>query len=52
VIEKQAVVREEVVLAPRVQERVEQIHDTVRRMDADVERLEPASADQNGSIPK
>jgi hypothetical protein len=52
VVEKQAIVREELVLAPRTEERVEQIHDTVRRMDADVDRLEPASAGQKGSIPK
>jgi hypothetical protein len=50
VVEKEQVVREEVVLVPRATERVEEIRDRVRVMDADVERVEPAG--QMGSMPK
>jgi hypothetical protein len=52
IVEKETIVREEVVLAPRIETRTEQFHDTVRTMDAEVERLEPASSGQNGSMPK
>ena len=38
VIEKQAFVREEVVIKKAVEERVEQVHDTVRRTEVEVER--------------
>jgi hypothetical protein len=50
VVEKEQIVREEVVLVPRATERVEEIRDRVRVMDADVERVEPAG--QMGSMPK
>lgn len=52
VIEKEPVVREEVVLTPRTEHRTEQVHDTVRRMDADVERLEPAPAGSPNNRPR
>lgn len=52
VIEKEAIVREEVVLARSADVHVEEIHDVVRRTEADVERFGPGSDDQKGSIPK
>jgi hypothetical protein len=42
VIRKEAFVREEVVVRKSVEERTEQVEDTVRRTEVDVERLEPA----------
>lgn len=52
VIEKQSVVREEVILARDADVHVEEIRDTVRRVEVDVERRAAAPADQKGSMPK
>lgn len=50
VIEKEVRVREEVILSRHAEVHVEEVHDSVRRMEADVERLTPA--DLNGARPR
>ncbi len=44
VVTKEAFVREEVVVRKTVEERIETIHDTIRKTEVDVEELRPAAA--------
>ncbi len=46
-IEKQLVVREEIVLTNRAHEHVEQVIDTVRRTEVEIERIEPDRSDRS-----
>lgn len=46
VVEKEAFVREEVVLSRLVKEHVEEIHDQVKRTEVEVERISPQEAQQ------
>lgn len=51
VVEKQLFVREEIVFSKSSEEHVEEVFDTVRRTEVEIERLEPAAAgatDQSG----
>ena len=41
VVEKEAVVREEIVMQVQARERVEEIHETLRRTEVDIERFGP-----------
>lgn len=47
-IEKQLVVREEIVLAKEAHEHVEDVVDTVRRTEVEIEQIEPGEPDQSG----
>jgi hypothetical protein len=51
VVEKELFVREEVVLRKRVDNRIEEIEDSVRRTEVEVERLSPEEADRLAAPP-